>query len=216
VQATSALDSQSERQVQAALDKLATIKRCTTFIIAHRSGMTFAAGGSWCAPHGRLADGRLSTIRRADKIAVIEKGRVKEIGNHDDLMALSGLYAELVALQGGTTPRTPGQTPKVSGAVVLFVSLPDDTSLADPRLPTQLELDDPTRPAELLTDSSDVPKGESGVELTQRKLDAAGSLMEVKIEASESEKGPRPGIWSLTFRHWPYLLLGLLSQSAIG
>jgi subfamily B ATP-binding cassette protein MsbA len=74
-EATSALDSESERQVQAALDEL--MKGRTTLVIAHR----------------------LSTIERADRIAVLQSGRIVEIGSHADLLAKNGAYAQLYRLQ---------------------------------------------------------------------------------------------------------------------
>ena len=77
-EATSSLDSESERLVQTALDRL--MQGRTTFIIAHR----------------------LATVRNADKIAVIEAGRVVELGTHDELSARpEGLYRRLSALQFG-------------------------------------------------------------------------------------------------------------------
>lgn len=76
-EATSALDTASERLVQDALDHLSAGR--TTLVIAHR----------------------LSTIRNADKIVVMEAGRVVEQGSHDQLMAKGGSYARLVALQFG-------------------------------------------------------------------------------------------------------------------
>ncbi|WP_431356765.1 ABC transporter ATP-binding protein [Paracoccus marinaquae] len=76
-EATSALDTASERLVQEALDRLSRGR--TTLVIAHR----------------------LSTIRNADKIVVIEAGRVVEEGDHDQLIARGGTYARLVALQFG-------------------------------------------------------------------------------------------------------------------
>jgi subfamily B ATP-binding cassette protein MsbA len=78
-EATSALDAKSERYVQDAIDALLGGPR-TVFMIAHR----------------------LSTIRRADKIAVLEGGRITQIGTHAELLRVGGLYRELVALQ--TTP----------------------------------------------------------------------------------------------------------------
>jgi subfamily B ATP-binding cassette protein MsbA len=74
-EATSALDAESERLVQDALARL--MKGRTTLVIAHR----------------------LSTVRDADQIAVMEQGRVVEIGNHDALMATGGAYARLHRLQ---------------------------------------------------------------------------------------------------------------------
>ncbi|WP_148292638.1 ABC transporter ATP-binding protein [Paracoccus aminophilus] len=76
-EATSALDAASERLVQEALDTLSVGR--TTLVIAHR----------------------LSTIRQADKIVVIEAGRVVEEGTHDQLMEKGGAYAALVRLQFG-------------------------------------------------------------------------------------------------------------------
>ncbi|MDF2600184.1 MAG: transporter permease [Methylobacterium brachiatum] len=74
-EATSALDSESERLVQEALTRL--MRGRTTLVIAHR----------------------LSTVREADRIAVMEAGRVIETGRHDDLIAAGGAYARLHRMQ---------------------------------------------------------------------------------------------------------------------
>ena len=74
-EATSALDAESERLVQAALEKLAENR--TTIAIAHR----------------------LATVRKADRICVMENGRVVEQGSHDELLAKGGAYAKLSKLQ---------------------------------------------------------------------------------------------------------------------
>ena len=72
-EATSALDTQTERAVQEALERLAEGR--TTIAIAHR----------------------LSTVRDADQIVVLDRGRVAEIGTHDELIAAGGRYAALVS-----------------------------------------------------------------------------------------------------------------------
>ncbi|HEV7375900.1 MAG TPA: ABC transporter transmembrane domain-containing protein [Pyrinomonadaceae bacterium] len=74
-EATSALDAESERLVQRALANL--IRNRTTIVIAHR----------------------LSTVRRADTIVVMERGRIKETGSHTELLARGGLYKHLYELQ---------------------------------------------------------------------------------------------------------------------
>ncbi len=70
-EATSHLDSENEAQVQAALDK--ALEGRTSIVIAHR----------------------LSTVRQADLIVVVDDGRIVERGRHDELLAAGGLYAEL-------------------------------------------------------------------------------------------------------------------------
>jgi ATP-binding cassette subfamily B protein len=74
-EATSALDAESERLVQQALERL--MKQRTTLVIAHR----------------------LATVRSADRIVVMEDGRIVEQGSHADLSAGGGLYARLASLQ---------------------------------------------------------------------------------------------------------------------
>ncbi|WP_442975150.1 ATP-binding cassette domain-containing protein, partial [Salmonella enterica] len=74
-EATSALDSESERAVQAALDE--AMRGRTTIVIAHRLG----------------------TVVHADRIVVLDAGRVVDSGTHAELMARSGLYQRLAASQ---------------------------------------------------------------------------------------------------------------------
>jgi subfamily B ATP-binding cassette protein MsbA len=92
-EATSSLDAQSELLVQDALANL--MRNRTAFVIAHR----------------------LSTVRRADTIVALERGRVAEIGRHDELLAKpAGVYAKLYALQifgrESSSPPVPALSPQ--------------------------------------------------------------------------------------------------------
>ena len=76
-EATSALDTESERLVQAAIEEL--MQDRTVLVIAHR----------------------LSTVRRADQIVVLEEGRIVQRGTHDELVSRPGLYRRLYDIQFG-------------------------------------------------------------------------------------------------------------------
>ena len=90
-EATSALDAESERMVQAALE--AAMADRTTLVIAHR----------------------LATVQKADRIIVMEQGRIIEEGNHQELMLRNGLYAKLARMQFHVEPLDPsGETAAAS------------------------------------------------------------------------------------------------------
>ncbi len=92
-EATSALDTEGERLVQEALERL--MENRTTLVIAHR----------------------LSTVRRADKIAVIVRGRIVEEGTHEELIALGREYRKLYDLQFHDADQQPGAIRKAAGQI---------------------------------------------------------------------------------------------------
>ena len=79
-EATSSLDTQSERRIQEALSAL--MQNRTTLVIAHR----------------------LSTVEKADRIIVLERGKIVESGTHSELLALGGQYASLYHMQFSDEP----------------------------------------------------------------------------------------------------------------
>jgi subfamily B ATP-binding cassette protein MsbA len=97
-EATSSLDNESEFLVQQALDRL--MRGRTTIVIAHR----------------------LSTVERADRILVLDKGRIVEEGTHTELLAKSGLYHRLYTRrfvdEGAVAPTEPRPEPVLAGEVV--------------------------------------------------------------------------------------------------
>ncbi len=84
-EATSSVDTRTERRIQTALDRL--MEGRTSFVIAHR----------------------LATVRHADRIIVLDQGRIREIGSHDELVAAEGFYASLY-LQQFATPNGAGSS----------------------------------------------------------------------------------------------------------
>ena len=76
-EATSALDTESEALVQESIDRLIATGGCTVLLIAHR----------------------LSTVLKADTIAVVDKGQIVERGSHAELLIQGGMYAKLVKQQ---------------------------------------------------------------------------------------------------------------------
>jgi ATP-binding cassette subfamily B protein len=91
-EATSALDAESERLVQAALDRLMGGR--TTLVIAHR----------------------LATVLKADRILVMDEGAIVETGVHAELVRAGGLYAQLAALQFEAEIRTQKTEVRAAGA----------------------------------------------------------------------------------------------------
>jgi ATP-binding cassette subfamily B multidrug efflux pump len=100
-EATSSVDTETEMRVREALTRL--VEGRTSVVIAHR----------------------LSTIQRADKISVMHKGRVREMGSHQQLLSNRGIYWKLYQLQYKDQEVSPGVSPAQIGGPTVEVSADD-------------------------------------------------------------------------------------------
>ncbi|GAN09054.1 multidrug resistance protein 1 [Mucor ambiguus] len=180
-EATSALDTQSERLVQSALDAAAADR--TTIVIAHR----------------------LSTIRNADLIVVMQAGDLIEQGNHNDLLKLNGVYADLVRKQEIATS-------KVGDAF----HEPDAEELLRCE---QLELAAEKQRA----DDALVNQKDTTVNLFKTTSRASVDAYELKLRKerqerkdAKKEKAPLDKVLKQMRPEWPMLILGVLGATIAG
>ncbi|KAL7752500.1 hypothetical protein RI367_002034 [Sorochytrium milnesiophthora] len=193
-EATSALDSTSERIVQAAID--AATKNRTTIIIAHR----------------------LSTIRNADLIVVMAKGELVESGTHNELLALGGVYYEMVQKQKIKTQQTAAE----GGAVPL-----DDESESSAALEDLLKNETVAAPATLAAPDKAAETAAADTRIAMNKSGAGESIelldkpavppLHVDIDEAEAHvKAPYGRVVRMMKPDWPLLALGVLGACVAG
>ncbi|KAJ3372616.1 ATP-binding cassette, sub-B (MDR TAP), member 4 [Allomyces arbusculus] len=173
-ESTSALDTESESIVQAALDKASQGR--TTITIAHR----------------------LASIRNADKIVVMDKGRIVETGTHDSLIALGGVYASLVKaqeLKGATGAATSSETEDDIDATVVPTAVAAGTTVVTVAKDTE-----PVNPQMSLL--ADLNKEE------REKAEMERILSENKLSMWRVVK--------LQWKEWPVLVVGILMGTING
>ncbi|KAJ3236028.1 ATP-binding cassette, sub-B (MDR TAP), member 4 [Chytriomyces hyalinus] len=189
-EATSALDTESERLVQTALD--AASKDRTTIVIAHR----------------------LSTIKNADKIVVLAKGEIIEAGTHNELLALNGVYFQLVEKQKIrqqvesllTSPKShealsdspmKGDLPDGPEAGDDVVVIPEQTKSSDARHETRVEIEDRNAIAKNL-----------GHKANQKKAEIEATM--------KAQKAPIGRVLQLMKKDWGLLIMGLIGAAGAG
>ncbi len=171
-EATSALDATSEKVVQQSIDALAQSKAQTTIIIAHR----------------------LSTIRNADKICAISDGKIAEIGTHEELVAKSGIYADLVRLQMSS-----GEEETEDPHAVTSVVASNEESVEN-------------RVERARTASADAVN----MDQTKEKATKGVANPEKKQLSKEQSKSVSKKVWSLIMQHPGLLVTGCFGAAVFG
>lgn len=123
---------------------------------------------------------------------MIDHGHVKELGTHEQLLALKGTYAELVALQGGVA--SPGPSHATAAGE------------AEEAAKKKKKAEEEEKESKIKAAQSNI-----GVSLS-RRLSRALSMR----RAPQTDGEKRPSLWALSFRHWPYLAVGILANCALG
>lgn len=188
-EATSALDTASEKLVQESIDALGRSKGQTTIIIAHR----------------------LSTIRHADKIAMVSNGQIAELGTHDELMKLNGLYADLVRVQVEAMDEGENE-----GKTALAVIKEEGDHL--------LGSEESTQPPNLsrnrtVSTDADVEKGRGRTishDTTPNQNNESEPQKEEKKEESIDLGPTKSRLWGLIRIQWGWLVVGVLGAAVFG
>ena len=173
-EATSALDNESEAVVQAALDQARSGR--TTIVVAHR----------------------LTTIRTADIIVSIDQGQVQEMGSHEELMKLQGLYYKLVMQQ--LSGRT-GSDHQVEVEAMEDDNNSVSTLIADDVKNLLIKQCQPSFDKEI-----ELKECKTSACLTKNKEDDVDSLPSIKFWRLVHANSPE----------WPFILVGVLSSAVMG
>lgn len=124
---------------------------------------------------------------------MIDHGHVKELGTHEELLALNGVYSQLVALQGGHSVSSPGPSHATAAGE------------AEEAAKNKQEEEEDKK--------SKIKAAQSNIGASlSRRLSRALSLR----RAPQTDGEKRPSLWGLSFRHWPYLVVGILANCALG